>query len=606
MRKIGLRKTFIYVFAFLLTLCALLSFVLFGNKKSETVTAEAATFTTLSGHSDWSVSDTTGSGSLIENSYGHGWSSNGAFQLKSTRKAWVDKFGLAFHSAKADATTFYIAVSPEVNTWYSDSSSSIKLEITYSGSSSATVGIWCGTTGLASFSGLYMDWSGNYENNVYFGKTASGWSVNINNVEKALGSTESSKLDTALSAYTNKVGYLQIENMSGGMQFTYVSVLFGMPSGGSGSMDKAPTGFSKTILSDPYWNTISGTEVAAWSPQKNTLYTVASTKAMPLKGMEIDLRMAPAEVVTRNIIAFTSLYHHNWYAGTYTIAFNFDYNPAVHGDSYVSLQFMVYTPTTEATGEQAIKITQQVRFNWYETNKFQFYKSKGVWGIKLNGEDIFVDALDSDGLSVDDHFKRVESYYDGNAAYLQMWGRGNGVDTAVPYDGFVVEYMKGLSETTDGVEIAPNLLNFAELQIFEFQTNIQLRIAMSDLFTVTGSTEVEYFTTCGIIQSNGVWAYTARGVGEQWVTLKCIAGGQIEEYRVKLIFIQGPEVVAPETASLVQEASFENGVITVSTTSGGAGESSTQQGCSSSVASGATFALAAAAVAVLMKKRRKD
>ncbi|MBQ9118074.1 MAG: hypothetical protein IJY11_02615 [Clostridia bacterium] len=597
MRKIGLRKTFIYVFAFLMTLCAVLAFSL--TWKQPTVSASAATtYTQLTGHSDWSVS---GAGSVIDNENGHGWSGSGEYQLKSTRKAWVDRFGVAFRVQKGSGKMRVVVV-PDKTAWYTEQSTSISMEFERTGAENATLGLWIGTSGLASYSNLYIDWTNAYENRVYLGKTDSGWVINVGGTPMTLDATASSALETALTAYTDKVGYLQVHNISGDMDFTYTSVLFGLPS------SKTPDTFVAPILSPPNWSQTYGNEVAAWTPTKDTVYTVSSSIAMPLKGLEIDLRMAPAEGITRNIIAFTSLHQHNWYSGTYTIAFNFDYNPAVHGDNSVSLQFMVYTPTTEATKEQPIKITQQVPFKWYETNKIQFYKLHGVWGIKLNGEDIFVDATDADGLTVDDHFKRVAPFYEDNAAYLQLWGRGNGLDPAtVPYDGCIVEYMKRLDEVTGETSIMPNLLNFAELQTFEFKTNIQVRIAMSDLFTVTGATDISYLSTCGRVQSNGVWAYTARGVGEQWITMRCSAGGKMEEYDVLIRFIEGPAVVAPAA----QEVTFKDGLMSVTEVedfaeiSSSSGGGSAEGGCGSTISGGVAITLSLAALTVITKKRRR-
>ena len=374
MKKIALRKAFSYVCAFLLTICALLAFALLGEKPVKQVeTASAATFSTVTGHPEWTVADGNG-GSVLETAHGYGWRSGGAFQLKSTEKCWVDKFGLAFRVWKP-SNKFRIAIVPDETKWYSEQSNYILLEVEYTGSTSATVGVYVSGVGKDSHSGLYMSWDNSYQNDIYLSKTSdTAWTLSVGGSRRDLNSAANTALNSVFSAYTDKIGYVQIENMSQGMEFTYVSVLFGMPMASA-----RPSDFASVILSEPDWTPTVGTELAAWSPKKGTVYTVGSTRPIAFKGLDVTLRMAPAESQTRNIIAFTSLYKHNWYSGTYTIAFNFDYNPAVHGTDKVELQFMVYTPTTEATKEEAIKISRTVDFNWYGSNRFEFFKYKGEW-----------------------------------------------------------------------------------------------------------------------------------------------------------------------------------------------------------------------------------
>ncbi len=586
MRKISIKKTFLYVCLLMLTLCTLCAFVLW-DRPSKTISAEAATsFTSV--HTSWS---TNGSCTFenVESSDitstidpGLKFSGSGEYKLKSTRKAWPDKFGLAFNAVKSSGT-FRVIVTPDADIWYEDegaSQSALIFEI----NSSGTVSLYIGTENLANSKGVgqwgsALNMSGS-ENRMYFGKKGTGWAFSNGATQPTVtGSSEVSTLNTAFAAFENRVGYVQIHNKSGALTFTYKSVLYGMPVGGNGLT--APDGYTDLINGAPAWTETVGDEVVGWMPQNNSRYTITtfdktdnsdSPKTI-FRNMEIDIRMAPGDttvstdenrIITRNMIAFFSGYKHDWYAGSYSVAFGFKYNSDVHGDDKVELELHVFDEGTDSKGERSCRFSQEIAFKWYETNKFAFVIEEGMWAVQVNGITVWRgdDVDEKTGKTINDYFNDVYAHCANNEAYLQVWGYINGDNSTfknednapVPDDGFVVEKITKWEEPTySTISVGYNKEFFDELEAYEqFYKDATYTLNVEDLFTATNEStnsayagELYYWSSSGEIDENGNWYFTARSTDEERVTFLCTTEtGETAAYDVNLHFIESESASA--------------------------------------------------------------
>jgi hypothetical protein len=264
---------------------------------------------------------------------------------------------------------------------------------------------------------------------------------------------------------------------------------------------------------------------------------------MPLKGLDVTVRMAHAEEATQNIIAFTSLYQHNWYAGTYSLCLRFNYDP-VYGDDSVSLQLMIYTPMTENNNEEPIKMAQIVDFHWFESNRIQLTKSRGEWVLSLNGTQLFAGQKSSEGKTLNDYLSQISPYF-ADGAYLQMFGCGNVAKGLALDDGIVIESAKAL-EKTSAVSVTVDTDKCAEITSIVYKTGVEVNVDLSEIFQVSGGT-AEYFATLGAIEE-GVWKYTSSTEGTAIVTVTAAVNGTSKDVTLQFHFERGAETALGSTS----------------------------------------------------------
>lgn len=493
----------------------------------------------LEGTKTWSLVSGEAQGRTSDN----GWvcESEKAFRIVSVNKAWVDKFGIAFRTSSANGEGVIVGISAQSDLWYEKSYGGIGIKAVPVRGSSADVetkiSVLVGGEEFLSYSTYNFYWEDGHSysvNYLYLGKTNDGWFVNINDEIVKLDAHGNVALDEELEKFVDYIGYVQFENLGGSLKFTFDSVLFGAPTGAIA----APDSFGSLIVGEPNWTSTWGDEICAWSPAYKKRYTVSSDIAMPLKGMDVTLRMARGDAPSQNIIAFTSLYEYNWYAGTYSIALRFAYEPA-YGDDMVMLSLMIYDQTTDSAGIEPIKITEMIDdFKWFGSNRIQIIKSRGVWKMLLNEKEVFGSQLSFEGKSFNEYVSEMASYFD-NGVYLQMYGAGNlASDDYGSNDGIVVESMaRTENKNSDVVSVNNDYAN--ELKSADFKTNTETEIDLKKLFNVKdGVTGVEYFSTLGKIE-NGTWKYTASAEGSVVVSFTAVYEGEIKEVRVTLNYSKG-------------------------------------------------------------------
>ena len=489
----------------------------------------------LEGTSTWSLVSGTAKGKASDN----GWicESEEAFSLISTNKVWVDKFGIAFRISSNNSKGVIIGISAQDDLWYEKSYGGIGIKaVPVSDLSSADVetkiSVLVGGEEYLSYSTYNFYWEDEHSysvNYLYLGKTNDGWFVNINDQIITLDAHGNLALDEELEKFSDYIGYVQFENLGGALKYTFDSVLFGAPTGAI----EAPDSFSSFIVGAPNWTSVWGDELCGWAPAYQKRYTVSSDIAMPLKGMDVTLRMAHGDAPTQNIIAFTSLYEYNWYAGTYTIALRFAYEPA-YGDDMVMLSLMIYDQSTDSAGIEPIKMTEMIDdFKWFKSNRIQIIKTRGEWKMLLNEREVFGSQLSTEGKSLNEYISGMASYFD-NGVFLQMYGAGNlAAEDYGSNDGIVVESMAKL-QTEDTGAISINNTYQNELKSTEFKINSETTIDLKKLFNVADDASgVEYFATLGKIE-DGVWKYTASAKGSVVVSFTALYKGVLKEVRITL------------------------------------------------------------------------
>lgn len=444
--------------------------------------------------------------------YGNLFEGDGAFSLGSDKKIWANKFGVSYRIRREGTDGIVLAVSSERDKDYREAagSFSVALAPTDAQMTQTSVTVFAGEEQIARFDSNVLYWDDEHvysTNNVHLAKGKEGWIVNLNDSETTLSEEASARCEEELKAFEDKIGYLQLYNGGGKAGITFVSALYGAP---AETISEKPDRFvNGPIFDEPTWTVTSGDEIAGFTSAGGAQYAIQGSDLLPFNGFEYTLRAAHGDDTTNFHFAFTSLYQQNWYAGTYTVCLIVKWNAGASDDT-AAIDFLRYTPTTDPSGEEPVKLTQNdAPFRWFRSNTFRIVREHGDFKIYLNGQELFAGMTDAGGRSASDYLSEVEPYYENGAGYVQFWynaGRAG--------DSFVVERAKVAD---------PNAVPTCDREYASAVSSVRYRVGetvrldLGKLFLDGDGDELHYFATKGTVK-DGVWEYTASMPGSLFVT----------------------------------------------------------------------------------------
>lgn len=487
------------------------------------------------------MADTEGMATRDE--YGVVYSGEDAFRLITDRTVWVDRFGVALRADAEESDGLRLILSSEKNAWYTQAARSLSLELrpVRDGGEivSTDITLYDGEKQLGQYNSVMFNWTADesYSTNyVYLGRREGKWIININ--DGVIETDADEALDAALAGFEDGCAFYQCENLGGAATVTLVGIQYGLPAGGT---DSPHANFAQgPVLSAPRWTLTEEGELAGWTPDYGTPYTVKSDLELPLNGFGMTLRAAHGEDASAVMFAMTSLYGGaDWYAGTYSIVFRIQWDPSF-GEDEALVQLMVYTPDTEDTHEEPIKLSANVEnFGWFRETQFSVARVRGTWGIKVNGKEIFENKTSSDGKKVDDYLKSLAPYYEGGVGYLQVWEQPQSGGT-VTNTGYVIEQL-----TAGAANAAPQVDAEALSEVVgaDYAVGSTLTVELTKLFKDADGDQLVFFATKGTI-TDGVWTYRTEAPELLFVTFTASDGSKSVQKRVA--FSIGTEETAVE------------------------------------------------------------
>lgn len=488
---------------------------------------------------EWNV--TKGDVTQSTDSYGTVFTSSDEYTVASRKKVWVDKFGLAFRINRDTKGSVELVISPTEETCAQDKGIRLKAEAISDDLLESEITLSVAGEQKEKFESNMFNWTDgkSYDTNyLYLAKRDSGWVINCNDNVTALGGDASAALDTALTTYQGRVGYLQF-GASANTKFTYAGVQYGMPR----QSGENPQGFGYEIFDAPRWTETYGEELCGYASDFGKQYAVSSTLPMPLNGLTANVRIAHGEKNMHFFMAFTSLNNHNWYAGTYTIALMVKYNKN-DTDGKTDISFMMYDDKTDANHEEPIKFSERTdAFKWFETNAIRVKKLKGMWLITLNGKELFSGKVSSDGLNVNDYFNIVAPYYVGGSAYYQMFAPES--SGGVGNDGYVIESLK-VQNANNAPQVEHEVMQ--KVNETQYKAGDTLRINLNELFTDADGDALTLFATKGTIE-DGIWTYTPNTAEHIFVTFTATDGDAAQEIRLEFNITNASAQAAEEGCS---------------------------------------------------------
>lgn len=508
-------------------------------------------------------------------SYGTVFSGTDFAVYNSQSKLWPDKFGVSYRINRTEVGTLDVIVAAQADTWFEDADMSyFRLSLTCSEDLLTTnVSLYAGETLAVQYSTVQVNWTDSYSystNDVYFGKAGDTWVINLNDeLHEITDGAAVAALDAELEGFTDRIGYLQFES-SGQAKLTYVAGRYGIPAAAT----DVPAGWSNGgVLDMPDWLVTSGDEIVGWTPAGSASYTIRGDDYLiPLNGFDLTMRMAHGSSNMSTVIALTSDYGSNWYAGAYSMGFMLSWNSSM-ADNQVNLSLLVYTDQTDSSGEEPIRMSTTIQnFNWYGSNSFRVYRSHGIWTLSVNEETVFSDTISEEGRTLNDYFEEIYPYFPGGGGYLEAWGM------SVGGEAFVIEDMSLVSSNSIPVSDTLELRKYDE---HTYAVGSKVEIDLKTLFTDAEGDTLTYFATKGSI-NDGVWSYTNDMEELLTVTFRASDSAGTASVRITLHF----------TAK----------------TQSGETEESDSSGCGASAAGGTLlpclFVLGAAAVAASFANRK--